>query len=653
MSLRKKWVVYITIVIILLASALSFFFIRQQKTSEKENLIRYGLTLVNNLAYNSEYGVLIANKEILLALIQGVMRERDVIYCIIQDKDGNTLASSGMREEDVAIKGLDRKISDVNESIVRFYISKEGFRIYEVTAPIFSEISEGFDAELGFFMSDERSAKFVKIGVARVGISMASANVRMAKAQKIAILTTLILILIGVAVTCFLVGAIVTPIDRLAEGTRKIAAGDLDFRVFINTKDEIGDLGIAFNKMTDDLRLSRDRLIKNIAELKKAEEETKRASQMTHNILEKAPFGIYVVNSEGNIDYANPTMVNISGITYEQFKNLNVFGLPTYKEIGLDEKIKKALNGVAFYMGPVEYTAYISNKRTIRNFTGIPLIEAGNRKVLIFVEDVTELKKVQFQLIQAEKMETVGRLASGIAHEVKNPLAIILQCVEYLVKNVSSQDKNVSLTLEYIRDSVRKADNVVRGLLDFSGTSKLDIKIYPLNPVIERALLLLKHQFDRYHIKIIKDLKGDLPFIEIDENRIEQVFVNLFLNAVAAMPKGGHLTVRSYYEKEKESVVVNIEDTGIGIPEEILEKIFEPFFTTRRSLGGTGLGLSVVKNIIDLHSGKILVQNRKEGGVEVNLVFKVKIKGGRYNDEEKNYDCRRRSGFWSNGEVKS
>jgi signal transduction histidine kinase len=345
---------------------------------------------------------------------------------------------------------------------------------------------------LEFFVKPEEMpegspARPVKIGVAMVGISMASANRRMQEAQRTAIITTFIIILIGIFVTYFMVGAIVTPIRKLAQGTQIVARGDLNHRVSIKTRDEIGDLGNAFNKMTEDLKAS------------------------------------------------------------------------------------------------------------------------------------------QSQLIQAEKMEIVGRLASGIAHEVKNPLAIILQCVEYLVKNIVTEDKNVSLTLGYIKDAVKRADNVIRGLLDFSGSSRLDIKVASLNPVIERALVLLKHLFDKYHIKIIKDLREDIPDVEMDENRIEQVFVNLFLNAVSAMPGGGRLKVMSYAQKQEgkaDSVVVRVEDTGTGIPEEILGKIFDPFFTTRRNEGGTGLGLSVVKNIIELHEAKISIQNGKEGGVIVILTFK-------------------------------
>jgi len=238
-----------------------------------------------------------------------------------------------------------------------------------------------------------------------------------------------------------------------------------------------------------------------------------------------------------------------------------------------------------------------------------------------------ELKETQNQLIQAEKMEVVGRLASGVAHEVKNPLAIILQSTDYLEKKVLLDDEKISLSLRYIRDAVEKADNVVKGLLDFSSLSKLDMQLVNLNLIIEKSLFLTKHQFDKYHIQVIKDFKEDIPDVKIDKNRIEQVFINLFLNAVTAMPKGGQLIVKSYVEEiegRERVVVVQIEDTGIGIPEDILNKIFDPFFTTRRASGGTGLGLSIVKNIIELHNGKIAIQNKKDkGGIRVTLSFKV------------------------------
>ncbi|MCD6583952.1 MAG: response regulator [Candidatus Omnitrophica bacterium] len=260
-----------------------------------------------------------------------------------------------------------------------------------------------------------------------------------------------------------------------------------------------------------------------------------------------------------------------------------------------------------------------------------------------------KLKEAQQQLIQSAKMEAVGVLAGGVAHEVKNPLAIILQGIEYLSKKIETDNENIKSTLKYMKEAVIRADTIVKGLLDFSRISKLDIAKYNINSLIENCLLLMKHQLDRYHIRVIKELGEDIPELNVDKSKIEQVFINIFMNAVHAMPDGGELTVRSYVKsltkdilplqvegKEKfnlgeKVVVVEIEDTGSGIPQELLDKVFDPFFTTKRAKGGTGLGLSIVRNIMEMHNGRIDIRNRNEGGVIVSLLFK---RGGQYGEKE-------------------
>lgn len=258
----------------------------------------------------------------------------------------------------------------------------------------------------------------------------------------------------------------------------------------------------------------------------------------------------------------------------------------------------------------------------------------------------TELRETQNELIQAEKLKVIGGLASGLAHEVKNPLAMILLGVDYLKKKIQPGDEKLSTTLKHMEDAIHRADGIVRGLLDFASLSKLDIARENLNSAVENSLRLVKIQLDQHRIQIISDLGEDIPDVKIDKNRIEQVFVNLFMNAINAMREGGGLTVRTYakeltepgndvgrrrgdlFELGETVVIAEIEDNGPGIPKDILDKIFDPFFTTRRSNGGTGLGLSVVRNIIKMHNGKIEIENRKEGGVKTTVIFKVLKKGG-------------------------
>lgn len=250
------------------------------------------------------------------------------------------------------------------------------------------------------------------------------------------------------------------------------------------------------------------------------------------------------------------------------------------------------------------------------------------------VKAVEELRSVQLQLIEAEKMKLVGRLAAGVAHEVKNPLAIIGIGLDYL-KSQSFIDPNVGVILEEIGNAVQRADSVVRELLDFSAPKKLNMEPQNVNRLIRNALLLVRGDLGAWKIAVVDELNPLLPSVRLDAMKIEQVFVNLFTNAAHAMEQGGTLTVRtssrqvtSYGENVSQSdkfplgahlVVIEVLDTGPGVPEGMQGKVFEPFFTTKPTGKGTGLGLTVTKTIIDLHGGTIEIGNRPEGGACVRI----------------------------------
>ncbi|MCX8156350.1 MAG: PAS domain S-box protein [Verrucomicrobiae bacterium] len=253
-----------------------------------------------------------------------------------------------------------------------------------------------------------------------------------------------------------------------------------------------------------------------------------------------------------------------------------------------------------------------------------------------------ELKAAQMLLIRAEKMETVGRLAAGLAHEVKNPLAILLSGIEYLEGTPAGKLEDVKLVLEDMRVALTRADGVIRSLLDFAAAQELGVKPENLNTVIEQPLALMRHDFSKVGVQVVKRLAPDLPPVPMDRNKIEQVLVNLFMNALQAMPEGGVLTVttraRTLAPREgaamsvrggerfhpgNQVVEVLIEDTGIGIPAEMMARLYEPFFTTKPAGKGTGLGLAVSKKILEMHGADLHISNRQEGGVQVVITFKI------------------------------
>lgn len=254
-----------------------------------------------------------------------------------------------------------------------------------------------------------------------------------------------------------------------------------------------------------------------------------------------------------------------------------------------------------------------------------------------------ELIQAQMQLIQAEKLESVGRLAAGVAHEVKNPLAILLMGLTYLAEGTNRDPAADQEVMRAMREAISRANLIVRGLVDFSAHRKLDATPEDLNAMIRRSLLLVKHELAIAHTTVVTELDENLPKVLLDPNRMQQVFVNLFMNAVQAMPPGGALTVRTYCASPADAflhrprekckpgdtiVIAEVDDTGPGVPPEKLSKVFDPFFTTKPAGRGTGLGLTVVRKIIEMHDGTIAIANRYGGngnclGARLTLTFRA------------------------------
>ncbi|GMQ88297.1 MAG: transporter substrate-binding domain-containing protein [Gammaproteobacteria bacterium] len=249
-----------------------------------------------------------------------------------------------------------------------------------------------------------------------------------------------------------------------------------------------------------------------------------------------------------------------------------------------------------------------------------------------------ELKQTQLQLIHAAKMESVGRLAAGVAHEVKNPLAVIRLGMDYIAGEMRS-DPVLGDVLADMETAVRRADRVTNGLLDFSREGELSCREVRINDIIENSLHLVRHELVQHNIDVVKSLDSELPMINCDANRMQQVFVNLLMNAIQAMKKDGTITVSTYQTVMREQrdtqavsgirfkvgqsvIAAEVCDTGPGVAEHALEKMFDPFYTTKPVGKGTGLGLSVIRNIVDLHRGAIEVKNLLPRGLSVNILLK-------------------------------
>ncbi|KPL16896.1 MAG: hypothetical protein AMJ92_12375 [candidate division Zixibacteria bacterium SM23_81] len=234
-------------------------------------------------------------------------------------------------------------------------------------------------------------------------------------------------------------------------------------------------------------------------------------------------------------------------------------------------------------------------------------------------EKTEELKATQDQLIQSEKLTSLGKLAAGIAHEINNPLTSILINSHLIAEKLKSDDR-FKENLELITDETARCSTIVKGLLEFSRQTQPEKRLTDVNKVVDKTLLLLRSEALAHKVRIHKALDSALPDIMIDGNKIEQVFTNVILNALEAMPTGGDLFISSRILSEDQLVAVSFRDSGCGISQENIGKIFDPFFTTKERTG-TGLGLSVSYGIVQQHGGRIEVQSQMEKGTTVTILL--------------------------------
>jgi len=233
-----------------------------------------------------------------------------------------------------------------------------------------------------------------------------------------------------------------------------------------------------------------------------------------------------------------------------------------------------------------------------------------------------EIRKLTEQhLMRSEKLASIGRLAAGIAHEINNPLTSVLTFSSLLLRKAEEGQRE---KLEIIVKETTRCREIVRGLLNFARQSEPKKELCEVNRIIEAALSLTKNQLKVSEKKISVETElGDLPSVHIDPNQMLEVFVNIIINAVDAMPQGGTIRVHSARLKSEPFIEIRFSDTGCGIPKENLEKIFDPFFTTKEAGKGTGLGLAVIYGIVERHNGSIDVES--EVGKGTTFIVKLPI----------------------------
>ena len=239
-----------------------------------------------------------------------------------------------------------------------------------------------------------------------------------------------------------------------------------------------------------------------------------------------------------------------------------------------------------------------------------------------FNQMTRDLKQSRDKLIQAERLATAGKMSASFAHEIRNPLSSMRMLAQMLIQKPEMPVEKHQQSLRYILEEIERVDVIVKGLMDFSGNTALNLAKQPIEPVLQAVLALMEANLAHHQIKLVLDLSPETPEIEFDSDKLKQAFMNVVLNAMEAMPKGGTLKVCTMMDEDK-SLGIKIIDTGIGIPKEDLGNLFEPFFT--RKTRGTGLGLANVKRILEQHGGHVEIESTLGAGTTVLMWLPVEI----------------------------
>ncbi len=418
----------------------------------------------------------------------------------------------------------------------------------------------------------------------------------------------------------YLAKGMTVPIQRLAEGTLRIAQGDYDFSVDLEAKDEFGLLVNSFNKMTSDLRKGKEEIERTYQQLWKSNEEINQRKQYMETVLANIGTGVISIDAEGYI-----STINHSAREMLRLKTEEVLGRRYQEVLRPEQKVllhDLLANLDLIKRGTLERTIQVPlPEKTLTLLVKVSLLQDEERRnlgmVLVF-DDLTEIEKMQ-------KVAAWREVARRLAHEIKNPLTPIKLSAQRLQKKYSyllSEGKEKEIFDECTQTIIRQVDELI-GLVNefftFARLPAVNLSLNDMNALIQEVLVLYRESHKRIEFSFLADLK--IPKFPIDREQMKRVMINLLDNAVAAIEAEGSIKVRTSFDPLLEMTRIEVMDTGVGIVPKDRDRLFEPYFSTKK--GGTGLGLTIVSSIISDHHGHIRVKENKPQGTIFTIELPV------------------------------
>jgi len=339
-----------------------------------------------------------------------------------------------------------------------------------------------------------------------------------------------------------------------------------------------------------------------------------RMKTYTENVVESMADGLISIDRDGKIVTLNRQAAAILGADRERLEGTKITSVLGE---GIDQ-ILGSTEGQSLVRDREIDIHKGENGRIPLSLSVAPLRDEKGQEMgsVLLIKDLREIRDLQEKVHRSERLASLGRLAAGVAHEIRNPLSSIKGFAQYFVKRFSGRDEERGYASVMVKE-VDRLNRVITDLLDFAGSKDPRREPQSLETIADQALKLLAPDFEARKVEVIKEYESDLPAVSVDRDRISQVFINLLLNALESMEAGGEIRIGLRRSGPPPVVEASIADTGAGIPEGDLEKVFEPFFSRKKK--GTGLGLAIVHQIIESHKGDIRVESRPGRGTAFRI----------------------------------
>ncbi len=562
-GLTKRFVFWILAIILLLGVLTNVVVQTNLTQTLSDELRNRGEIMSKNLAVSSVEPVLVEDMVTLHRLVDKIKTtEDDVRYIYITDGKGRVLAHTFENGFPVELLNVYKNFNGDSRLI---NIGED--QVIDYRAPIL-----------------EGDAGFVHIGLDERTITQ-----KVAETSGLIIILVFIVGALGVFLAYMAGNYLTTPLRALVKGTEEIGRGNLGYRIEVDTTDEISHLSEAFNQMSHNLK-------NNMEELSMSEERYKR-------LVDGISDAVLLIDSKKTILSWNSAAAKMFGYSFEAVVGKDINILFHSQTAGCGCQDDEILDGESLFV-----------KSNGLSFSGVvhckPLKVGEEEGRVLVIRDISEQKekeKLEKQLLQADKLATLGTLAAGVAHEINNPLANISLYSEMAMKRISDDKLNEKLRI--INEEANRAALIAKGLLEFAHQSEIKSAPTNVNEEVKKVLSILNP--DLKDINLITEL-NTIPSISADSGQIRQAFMNILTNSIQAVGENGIIKVKTLAKKGH--VEVSFSDNGRGIPQENLDKIFDPFFTTKSPGKGTGLGLSISYGIVQRHNGSIEVESKVGAG---------------------------------------